>query len=300
MNCPKCTSSNYSVHSHISRSIRDIINGQESCLDVDITKYTCKHCQHIFASPYYPKSGMTTDYQFRIVQRCLNESYLKISEDIGLSDVTIRKTFNNWMDKKFPPREIPAFIGIFLIDKTGLIFSVNGEILDIQNNISKWIKERAYVKKLFLTGPSNNFSNVLELLISLEDNQIDISLDKKPYEEYLYSLLNEYLENINLNSFQKEDFFIENNYCISIWPDEIQKMYKIWWDTGFKKPIGYPRIDNIIQRYNQYIKDDYLTTKISFAIYVAMYHVPDYIQYNGLHLKHYLLEKLYDIPKHHL
>ena len=127
--CPVCGSRSVYVDKHLVRVVQDLnCAGNKVFLSIDQTRYRCQEpnpskpsgiCGNTFAIPVEMignNSRITKRFRDVIVEMSLNRSFLSVANEVGVSDMTVRRAVEDYFNEKEEWRKqnfyCPVGIGI--------------------------------------------------------------------------------------------------------------------------------------------------------------------------------------------
>lgn len=111
--CPVCGSMYAHVDGHSVRTVQDLdSSGKKVYLVIHITRYMCREpirgkpgeiCGKTF-QPFIEmideKARVTKRFRDRIAERALNEPFLRVAEEYGISDMTVKRALDSYIEEK--------------------------------------------------------------------------------------------------------------------------------------------------------------------------------------------------------
>ena len=111
--CPVCGSMYVHVDGHSERSVQDLDSaGKKVYLIIHITRYMCRESirgkpGQICGRTFQPaiemideKARVTKRFRDQIAERALREPFLRVAEDCGISDMTVKRALNSYIEEK--------------------------------------------------------------------------------------------------------------------------------------------------------------------------------------------------------
>lgn len=101
--CPSCQSALYRHGSQRQTYIDAPIHGKRVMLEIERKRYRCKVCGKTLFEPLPDMDGkrnMTERLVKFIEQRCLKETFVALSREVGIDDKTIRHVFDDYVASK--------------------------------------------------------------------------------------------------------------------------------------------------------------------------------------------------------
>lgn len=135
--CIKCNGSNLIRHSINERIISDVnIHGKRTKILLIHRRYKCKDCGYTFYQllDSVDTDGRTTKrLKVQLQQESLTRPFLSVAEQYGVSKMTVRRAFDDFIKEHDRERNLkaPRVIGI---DEAHLNKTMRGVITDIENN----------------------------------------------------------------------------------------------------------------------------------------------------------------------